>query len=75
MGYYKVVKISDHKVRFIHQLGQDGKPYAEDVTIETAEEVDPNRLNYLTQNDGKIGILSFSFSPAADGSIELDFPE
>lgn len=75
MGYTKVIKESDHKIRLVHQLNNDGTPYAEDVTIETAESVDPARLSYLAQNDGAIGILSFSFSPA-DGVPEgIKFPD
>lgn len=75
MGYSKVIKVSDHKIRVVHQLGQDGEPYAEDLTIETAESVDPGRLGYLAQNDGRVGIMSFSFSPVAEGAAEgMKFP-
>jgi hypothetical protein len=76
MGYSKVVKVSDHKVKLVHQLNPDGTPYAEDITIETAEGVDEGRLGYLAQHDGKVGYASVSFSPAADEAPEgVLFPE
>jgi len=74
MGYSKLVKVSDRKVRFVHQLNSDGTAYAEDVTIELQEGVDPSRLAYLTAQDGKVGIASWSFSPA-DVPTDLLFPE
>jgi hypothetical protein len=75
MGYAKLVKVSDRKVRLLHQLGADGQPYAEDVTIELAENVDPSRMAYLTEQDGKVGIASFSFRPEAGAPEDLSFPE
>ncbi len=77
MGYTKVKKISDHEVRLVHQLGQDGQPYAEDIVVTTAEGVSPHRLDYLAQYDGKIGIANVSFSPGSEReqSAEVEFPE
>lgn len=72
MGYAKVVKITDRKVRLEHQLNSDGTAYAEDVTIEVADSVDPSRIAWLTSQDGKVGIASFGFSPATyavDGAL------
>lgn len=71
MGYSKIVKISDRKVRIEHQLNNDGTPYAEDVTLEIADSVNPSRLSYLV--DGSIGILSYSFTPVAE-IVGLRFP-
>lgn len=75
MGYTKVVKVSDRKIRMLHQLDSDGKPYAEDVTIEVAESVDPSRLSYLGAKDGQIGVFSWGFSPAGGLDDGLQFPE
>lgn len=71
MGYSKIVKISDRKVRIEHQLNNDGTPYAADVTLEIADSVNPSRLSYLV--DGSIGILSYSFTPVAE-IVGLRFP-
>lgn len=73
MGMSKVVKVSDHEVRLVHQLDGDGKPYAEDITITTSDSVDPSRLSWLTSKDGKVGIASFSFSET-DVSGDIKFP-
>lgn len=75
MGYAKVVKVSDREVRLVHQLDNDGKPYAEDVTVTVPEEVDPSRISYLAGQDGKVGILSYSFSADANAPEDLLFPE
>lgn len=74
MGMSKVVKVSDHEVRLVHQLGGDGKPYAEDVTISLDESVDPSRLAWLARQDGKTGIASFGFSPSEVGE-GVKFPQ
>lgn len=75
MGYAKVVKVSDREVRFVHQLGQDGKPYAEDVTLSVPDGVDPSRIAYYANQDGKVGIVSYGFSPTADAVDGVAFPE
>jgi hypothetical protein len=76
MGYAKVIKVSDHKIRLVHQLNPDGTPYAEDITVETADDVDPGRLAYLAAHDGKIGYASVSFSPVGDEEpAGVVFPE
>ena len=75
MGYAKVVKVSDREVRFVHQLDNDGTPYAEDVTLSVPEEVDPDRLSYYAEMDWKIGVISYTFSPADSNTEGLVFPE
>lgn len=77
MGYAKVKKISDHKIKLLHQLHPDGTPYAENIIIELDESVDPSRLSYLASQDGKIGIASIAFSPSDESYISKDiqFPE
>lgn len=77
MGYSKVVVISERKVKFVHQLDSDGTAYAEDITIEIDETVDPSRIKYLVDQDGKIGYASFSFSAAAESDYlsVIKFPE
>jgi hypothetical protein len=75
MGYAKVVKVSDREVRFVHQLDGDGKPYAEDVTLTIPEGVDPSRLAYYAEQDGKVGVISYSFSPANPAPASVAFPE
>jgi len=75
VGYSKVIKVSEHKVRLVHQLNPDGTPYAEDVTVETAEGVDPGRLDYLGQYDGQLGYVSVSFSPAGESAGDVKFPD
>lgn len=74
MGYAKVVKQSDRKVKIVHQLNDDGTPYAENVTIELQEGVDASRLEYLTSMDGRVGILSYSFR-AEENTPSVKFPE
>jgi hypothetical protein len=75
MGSSKVRKISDRKVKFVHQLNADGSAYAEDVTIELQKGVDPGRLEYLASLDGQVGVVSYSFSPSPGDHSSLKFPE
>ena len=77
MGYSKVVAITERKVKFVHQLDSDGTAYAEDITIEIDETVDPSRLKYLVDQDGKIGYASVSFSAATESeqNSTVRFPE
>lgn len=75
MGYAKVVKVSDREVRFVHQLGGDGKPYAEDVTLTAPEGVDAASVLYYARLDGKIGVVSYTFHPVSDEIEGLKFPE
>lgn len=70
----KVIAVSDRKVRIVHQLGGDGKPYAEDVTIEIADEVDSSRMAWLVAQDGRTGLVSFGFT-AQDAGDGVEFPE
>lgn len=75
MGMSKVVVDSPTKVRLVHQLNGDGSAYAEDLTVELQPGVDASRLDYLKNQDGKIGVVSFGFSaydPAPEGLL---FPE
>jgi hypothetical protein len=71
-GYVKVVAPAPGKVVFVHQLNNDGTPYAEDVTIEAQPGVDPGRVDW-TARDGQVGSLSWSFSQT-NGSTGLKFP-
>jgi hypothetical protein len=75
MGYSKVVNKGNGKVVIVHQLDQDGKPYAEDVTVEVQAGVDPHRVAGLASLDGKIGYLSYQFSPASPQPENIKFPE
>ncbi len=70
MGMSKIKVLGPGRVKAIHQLNDDGTPYAEDVTIESDV---PGRLDWLEKQDGKVGVFSFSFSPSdAEGLV---FPE
>ena len=72
MGLCKVVRLENGRgVRLVHQLDQDGNAYAEDITVEVQEGVDPSRLSDLMAKDGKIGICSWYFSedPVDPGSV------
>lgn len=73
MGFAKVEKISDHEVRFVHQLDNEGKPYAEDVILKLDESVDPSRLAYLAGQEGKVGTVSYSFR-ATERPESVRFP-
>jgi hypothetical protein len=72
MGLSKVKKLGPGKVKFIHQLNDDGTAYAEDVTVESDV---PGRIAYFEQQDGKVGVLSFSFSPYDTAPDGVKFPE
>lgn len=72
MGLVKIRKIAPGKVKFVHQLGPDGKAYAEDVTVESDV---PGRLDYFEKQDGAVGTLSFGFTPYTDVPEGLKFPE
>lgn len=74
MGLSKVVAKADGKVVFVHQLDQDGKPYAEDVTIEAQEGVAAGRVDW-TAKDGQIGVISWSFNAYDIAPEGLKFPE
>jgi len=74
MGYCKV-KSSNGKVVFVHQLNQDGTPYAEDVTIEAQKGVPASRVDW-SDKDGQIGTISWSFSPTTGlDPAGFKFPE
>lgn len=75
MGYSKVVKVSEREVRFVHQRNSDGTPYAEDVTLTVPDGVGPERIEHWAKMDGKVGILSFSFSPIETAPEDLIFDE
>lgn len=74
MGFSKIVKVSDHEVRLVHQLNSDGSAYAEDITVTTPDEVDASRLAWLGDQDGKIGVASVAFT-ASEHSGDIKFPE
>ncbi len=73
MGSCKVVA-SSGKVVFVHQLDQDGKPYAEDVTIEAQKGVPASRVDW-SDKDGQVGTISWSFTPSTGDTSSLKFPE
>lgn len=75
MGLSKAVKLGPGKVKFVHQLNNDGTPYAEDVTVEVQAGVPDGRIDFLEQHDGKVGVFSFSFSPYATAPEGIKFPE
>jgi hypothetical protein len=75
MGLAKVVNKGNGKVVLVHQLGMDGVPYAEDVTIENQQGVPESRNDWLAKLDGKIGTVSYSFTPADPQPEGLLFPE
>ena len=74
MGYSKIIAKAPGKVRIVHQLDTDGKPYAEDVTIEAQEGVPASRVDW-TDKDGQVGVVSWSFSPVSHDTSSLKFPE
>lgn len=73
MGSCKVVA-SAGKVVFVHQLDQDGKPYAEDVTIEAQKGVPLSRVDWAAK-DGQVGTISWSFTPTTADTSSIKFPE
>lgn len=73
MGLCKVVATSG-KVVFVHQLNQDGTPYAEDVTIEAQPGVPASRVDWSKFN-GQVGTIGWSFSPYTTVPEGLLFPE
>lgn len=78
MGLVKVKKLADGKVKFIHQLDQDGKAYAEDVTIEVQKGVPASRIGYFAEQDGKVGVINYGFTAYDDTEenwADLKFPE
>lgn len=72
MGLVKVKKLAPGKVKFIHQLNDDGTPYAEDVTVESSV---PGRLDYFEKQEGKVGVVNLSFSPYDTVPEGLKFPD
>lgn len=60
------------KVKFVHQLNSDGSAYAEDVTLTSDV---PGRLAYWAEQDGKVGVISYSFSASSPQPEGLLFPE
>ena len=75
MGLSKVVAKGNSKVVFVHQVGVDGKAYAEDITVELQPGVDPSRLAYWVNLDGKVGVASFSFTAYDQEFSGQMFPE
>lgn len=75
MGYSKVIKVSDHEVRLIHQFNSDGSAYAEDIIVTTPAEVDASRLDWLARQDGKIGVASVSFTASEQSGEGVRFPD
>lgn len=68
MGMTKVIRTAENQVRLVHQLGQDGKPYGEDITIDVPAG-SGGRLNYY--KDGAIGVANVTFS---ESGPEVTFP-
>jgi len=75
MGYSKIANKGNGKVLAVHQLAEDGKAYAEDVEVTVQAGVDPSRVDWLAQQDGKIGVFSFSFSAADVDAANIKFPD
>lgn len=78
MGFSKVVDKGNGKVIFVHQLGGDGKAYAEDVTVEVQEGVPADRVEWWAKQNGKIGVVTVSFSSYMDNITNPEtilFPE
>ncbi len=73
MGYCKVVA-SAGRVKFVHQLDQNGEAYAEDVTIEAQPLVPLGRVDWADK-DGQVGTISWSFSPTTADTSSVKFPE
>ncbi len=74
MGLSKIVN-KGNKIVFVHQLGQDGKPYAENIIIELQPGVPESRNEYWATMDGKIGVVSVSFTKYDQVFSDLQFPE
>jgi hypothetical protein len=75
MGYCKIVNKGNGKVVAVHQLNQDGTAYAEDVEVRVQAGVDPRRVDWLAQQDGKIGTFNFSFTASDADPTNFKFPE
>jgi len=73
MGYCKVVA-SAGKVKFVHQLDQNGEAYAEDVTIEAQKGVPLSRVDWADK-DEQVGTISWSFTPTTGDTSSIKFPE
>jgi hypothetical protein len=75
MGYSKIVNKGNGKVVIVHQLDQDGKAYAEDVTVEVQAGVPESRVDYLAKQDGKVGTVSVNFTAQEGDFSNLKFPD
>jgi len=75
MGYSKVVNKGNGKVVFVHQLDQDGKAYAEDVTVEAQAGVPESRVEYFAKQDGAVGVVSVTFTATSSDTSSIRFPE
>lgn len=75
MGLSKVVDKGDGKVVLVHQLDGNGTAYAEDITVEVQAGVSPSRLDWLSKQDGKIGVANVSFSAYEGDYSSLRFPD
>jgi hypothetical protein len=75
MGYCKIVNKGNGTVVAVHQLDGEGKAYAEDVTVSVQAGVPATRVDWLAQQDGKVGVFSFGFSAADGDHSNLKFPE
>jgi len=75
MGFSKVVNKGNGKIVLVHQLDQNGKAYAEDITIQVQEGVDPSRLAWWESKDGKIGAANVTLAIYDQVFPDLKFPE
>lgn len=75
MGLSKVVNKGNGEIVLVHQLDQNGKAYAEDITVKVQEGVDPSRLSYLASQDGKIGVANVTFSKYDQDFPDIQFPK
>lgn len=72
MGMTKVVRTAENQVKLVHQLGNDGKPYAEDITIDVPAG-SGSRLDQY--KEGAIGVANVSFTAYDPAPTGIEFPE
>jgi hypothetical protein len=72
MGMSKIKVLGPGRVKAVHELNGDGTAYAEDVTIESDV---PGRLDWLEEQDGKVGVFSFGFTAYETPPEGVLFPD
>ena len=76
MGYSKVINKGNGRVEFVHQLDYTtGKPYGETIIVDVPEGVPASRNQWFADQDGKVGVVSLSFSPTTADTSSVKFPE